>query len=73
MEYFLEALYLSLIRKEEKKQAMEKGKEEEGLSDREQQMQMFKDPWKNNVLKALQVVQSSSPVESSRHSPWGRA
>ena len=69
MEYFLEALYLSLLRKEEKKQAMEKGKEEEGLSDREQQMQMFKDPWKNNVLKALQVVQSSSPVESSRHSP----
>ena len=73
MEYFLEALYLSLLRKEEKKQAMEKGMEEEGLSDREQQMQMFKDPWKNNILKALQVVQSSSPVESSRHSPWGMA
>lgn len=41
--------------KDETKQAMEKGVEEEGLSDRDQQMQMFKDPWKSNMLKELQV------------------
>jgi len=54
MGYFPEALYLSWLRKDERKQAIEKGVEE-GLSDREQQIQMFKDPWKSNMLKELQV------------------
>lgn len=55
MGYFPEALYLTWLMKDETKQAMEKGVEEEGLSDRDQQMQMFKDPWKSNMLKELQV------------------
>lgn len=37
---------------------MGKGVGEEGLSDREQQVQMIRDPWNSHMLKELQVVQN---------------
>lgn len=43
MGYFPEALYLSWLKKDERKQDIEKGVEG-GLSDREQQMQLLGDP-----------------------------
>lgn len=58
MEHSPAALNLRWLMKDERMLAMGTRVEEGSFSDRKQQVQMFKGPWKRNMLKELLLVQN---------------